>query len=289
MKPFAFLLLSSGLLGACQQADTKTAATTPAQSAVRVVPTGTSPAAPLPPAARVAELTPAARAVLQAADLAPLFLPGADADSPEESAAGQAMNGFFGAEHRRIELVFLQVTRDAANPGLYHVQGKDRFKKRITPFEGTLQLQHVKPLKPLEGNPNEDLLKAYAATGQFELRETGAGSGLGVFRGRVALDFGLTDSNKAVLAFWGFDKESTAAKGAGSRFEGQWTSQRTGEQKPVLWADGAGLFDIAQDIFADFNVGERGPAINPKYARLGWENYWENDEWWAETPTTVSL
>ncbi|GAB3835281.1 hypothetical protein [Hymenobacter jeollabukensis] len=287
MKTHVYLLLSAGLLGACQRAtDTETpAATAPVTAVTNTVAdarlAAPEPAAPALPAEQLA--------VLQQFDLAPLLLPASYEDEEGARSAGQAMNGFFGSDHYRIEFVFTRVERDARNPALYHISGKDRYKKRVSPLEGTIELTQLQPMKPLEGSPNGELTAAYAATGQFELREGPEGNGSGVFRGKFALDFGRGTEQKPELATWGFTEESMAARRAGSRFEGQWTSNQTRKTKPVLWADGNGLFAIAQDVFADFNVGERGPEINEKYAKLGWNTYWENDEWWAESPKTATV
>ena len=35
---------------------------------------------------------------------------------------------------------------------------------------------------------------------------------------------------------------------------------------------------------ADLYLGERDVYINPKYAGLDWNEAWENDEWWADSP-----
>lgn len=281
MKPALYLLLGAGLLGACQR--TTETETPVAAAPVQAPSTGATATAAAAPGLSDEQLT-----VLRETDLAPLLQPASYTDEDGNRSAGQAMSGFFGPEHRRIEFVFTRVQRDAQNPALYHIQGLDRYKKRVLPLTGTIELQQLAPLQPLEKSPNE-LTGAYAATGRFELREGGTGSGNGVFRGQVALDFGGGQARKPELATWGFTPESMAARGAGSRFEGQWTSNQTGQQKAVLWADGAGLFTIAQEVFADFKVGERGPEINEKYAKLGWSDYWENDEWWTESPKTVSL
>jgi hypothetical protein len=47
---------------------------------------------------------------------------------------------------------------------------------------------------------------------------------------------------------------------------------------------GVDLEEISRDIVPDFNIGERGFMLNPKYAHLGWDKYWQNDEWWADSP-----
>lgn len=294
MKTPLYLLLGAGLLGACQrttETEVPTAAA-PVQTAAgqAAVVVDARPTEPAPAAEPATTLTPEQLAVLRQTDLAPLLRPASYEDDEGMRSAGQAMNGFFGPEHRRIEFVFTRVERDARNPALYHISGKDRYKKRVTPLEGTIELTSLTPLRLDKSSP-DDMAAGYAAAGTFELRETGGQTGNGVFRGRAALDFNYDEHHKPALAMWGYAEPSMAARGAGSRFEGYWTSNQTRQQKAVLWSDGNGLFTIAQDVFADFNVGERGPSINEKYAKLGWDTYWENEEWWTDSPkvATVSL
>jgi hypothetical protein len=44
---------------------------------------------------------------------------------------------------------------------------------------------------------------------------------------------------------------------------------------------------FANDILADFSYGERDIQINEKYVHLGWDNYWEQDEWWVDEKTKM--
>lgn len=37
-------------------------------------------------------------------------------------------------------------------------------------------------------------------------------------------------------------------------------------------------------------LGDRSEEINPNLAKLGWNEAWENDEWWATSPkSSLSL
>ena len=44
---------------------------------------------------------------------------------------------------------------------------------------------------------------------------------------------------------------------------------------------------FANNILADFSYGERDIQINEKYVHLGWDNYWEQDEWWVDSKTKM--
>ena len=67
--------------------------------------------------------------------------------------------------------------------------------------------------------------------------------------------------------------------------EGTWTNYKTAEVKPIICA--LDLFMFANDILEDFSYGEREIEINENYRKLGWDTYWENDEWWSETETVI--
>ncbi|UOQ71238.1 hypothetical protein [Hymenobacter cellulosilyticus] len=41
---------------------------------------------------------------------------------------------------------------------------------------------------------------------------------------------------------------------------------------------------MADELLGDFNVGGRIVEVNPKYARYGWNEYYENEEWWTTAP-----
>ena len=85
-------------------------------------------------------------------------------------------NGFYGEDHYRIEFLFTACVRDAKDPTLYRISGKNRHKKEITPFSGTFRITQLSEftdpnLDTAEINSME-VLKMYAAQGEFELKKT---------------------------------------------------------------------------------------------------------------------
>ncbi|AYA36181.1 hypothetical protein D3Y59_03345 [Hymenobacter oligotrophus] len=279
MKTSVYLLVVAGLcLGACQrqpEASRPVAATKRAQAAPAPagVATSNKKAAPTEAAAQPAPaLTPEMQAFLREHDLTEVWCT-ATAEGP----AAYPNNGFFGPERYRIEMVFLEMHRDEQRPELMHVRGKSRYKKIITPFEGTLTISEIHDLKAdpeiliREGNP------AYSVVGRFELREDPTTKGAGVYRGQFGLDFQLDTDEGLVLVDSG---EQLAARAAGTLFKGEWVSNKTGNRKPILW--GQDFTAIGNEILEEFSVGMREVQINPKYAKLGWDSYWENDEWWVD-------
>ncbi|AHJ97403.1 hypothetical protein Hsw_1808 [Hymenobacter swuensis DY53] len=208
-------------------------------------------------------------------------------------------NGFFGSDRHRIEVVLLRVRPDATQPRRLLVTAKSRFKGKIQDLQGVIELtalqrqpalnkaeqayekqQEAMRMMTVIRLPNaEKAVGYYTLTGNFDWREV---AGAGRFAGRAVLDVAVTDQQ----GLWSASLRKTAgARGADLLFDGQWTSGQMGLVKPFILVENVTGF--AEHVLQDFEVGERDIVINPKYARLGWDSYWENEEWWAE-PTKAA-
>jgi hypothetical protein len=81
-------------------------------------------------------------ALLQKVDLSAAL-----SDSSMASGAKRApMEGFYGPNNYRVSFFFTKVVRDKQRPGVYHIWGKNRYKKIITPFTGTCTLKQLTSL-----------------------------------------------------------------------------------------------------------------------------------------------
>ena len=215
---------------------------------------------------------------LSALDLSNLFA----SKIPEEGFSNR-FDGLYGKDNYRIEIFFAEATKDAENATIYHIKGKSRFKKNITPFEGTITIDSLVAFE----DPNIDTTNydqesirhkmLYSAVGNFVLKEDSTAKGSGIFSGKMTMDFLVRNDNSTEL--WYFSPQ-TKSKASGFRFIGEWQSNLTKASKPVIWAKD--LFSFVNEIIKDFSIGERDVEINAKYRHLGWDNYWEMDEWWYE-------
>lgn len=189
--------------------------------------------------------------------------------------------GFYGEDRYKIEFYFSEVTKDEKDPFLYHIVGKNRHKKVVSEFKGSFRIDSLAQVS----DPNLDteevgdmgVQRIYSANGKFTLAEDSLKKYSGRFTGKMQMDFGAYD--KAPIELWYFSE--TPNKGSGIRYDGTWTSYKTGKSKPVIWSKD--LFRFANDILEEFSIGERDVEINEKYRKLGWDNFWENEEWWAES------
>ena len=194
-------------------------------------------------------------------------------------------NGFYGANNYRIEFIVTDVEKDQENPALYHVKGKNRYKKTITAFQGTILFDRLLEWK--DPNLDPEFLnkgdKIFRANGTFEFKEDETLATSGQFSGNLQLEF-LEKEDKSI-EIWHFS-QSSPLKGAGYRYKGTWTSFKDATKtKPVIWA--RDFFSFANEILKDFSIGEREVEINEKYRHLGWDEFWSGEEWWNETPPTL--
>jgi hypothetical protein len=282
MKSFLF----SGLLAlACQpQAQHRPAglAQPPVAAVASAAAESTKPVA-MVGSQPVENLSSDMQAVLQSSDLTALL-------RTTQEEGNEVLNGFYGPDYYRIAFVVTEVRRDPARPTVYYLQGKDQYKGRVTPFAGTFTIRQfgeqpfytVKELAttasdnyPLTNKPNY-----YATIGDFVLREDSTRHGAGVFAGQLALDWHRENQHAPTLEC---RNEHGSSQGGEIKYEGTWTSYRTHRATPVVWVKDLLAYNAAKEVLADFNVGERGIEVNPRYARLGWSEYWLNDEWWADS------
>ncbi len=197
-------------------------------------------------------------------------------------------NGFYGDNRYRIEFVFTKVVKSTTDPALYFVEGKNRHKKTVTPFHGTMRIGQVRAFS--DPNMDEDETDAigfgdkYAVAGTFEFPEDSAQLATsGLFKGNFKLDFveiKNAEANTATKDLWFFSDDAPAS-GSGYRFDGTWASYVKKDMvKPVIWS--RDLFRFANGVLKDFSYGERDIEINPAYRALGWDNYWDAEEWWTD-------
>ena len=270
MKTKFLLLLLVVAATACQQS------APPAVTA----PVAAAPAQPsaTPTAATAADsLSPATLAMLRRYNLAPLW-----ANRAEGKAAQSAMEGFFGNSPYRISFYFTSVERDPAQPNVFHVVGLDRYKKVITPFTGTITVRNITPFTDsMDVEAPDSTARAFTAGGRFVLREDPATKGAGNYAGEALLDFYYDAHGRLDQASY-LDGENNPTKGCGLLFRGSQVSNKTGQRQPVAFANFYGV--VVPQALEKLGLGDRGDQVNPHMARLGWNEAWENEEWWAKSP-----
>ena len=193
-----------------------------------------------------------------------------------QAGADDVLNGCFGYDGRRLEFVFLSVQADAKKAGRYLVAGKFRCYGDVTPFRGSVEVQQVQRLPAELAQGESGGASVYCATGAFSLQATSSHGLGGRFDGRLAVDFQLATNGRARLVDY---SANPATRNGGLLFDGQWRDGADGEPVAVVWKQGMA---VAHQILTRFEIGDRDAHLNPRYARVGWNSYWQNDEWWTE-------
>lgn len=283
---------------ACQpQATSTTAATVAAARPAR--PAQAAP--PLPALFSAADtLTRPMRKLVEQIDLSKLWQ-----SDTKERREHPVLEGFFGPDHYRFMMVFKQVSRDKVQPEVYHVSGKCHYRQNIRPFTGTLTLRRLEDadvfyspsdniLSPAYAAGSADAdsmserlsramaqLHFYSAWARLQLLEEAAENS-GLFEGEAVLNFYVAPRHQVGYASAPALTAGEPARGSGLLLRGARRNTTTQQVKKFVVADD--VFAAAPDVYKDFGVGDRGFEINPKYAKLGWNKAWANEEWWADSP-----
>ncbi|MGY3090989.1 hypothetical protein ACVWYF_004053 [Hymenobacter sp. UYAg731] len=270
MKTQCLILLLAAAATACQQGSPPIATAPVAVAPVQQPATAAQSAA-------TDSLSPAMLAMLRQYDLAPLW-----ANREEGTAAQSAMEGFFGTTPYRISFYFSNVERDLAQPNVFRLTGLDRYKKVITPFTGTITVRSIVPFtNSMYVDAPDSTARAFTAVGRFVLREDPATKGAGNYVGEALLDF-YYDAHGRLNQASVLDGVMNPTKGCGLLFRGSHVSNITGQHRPVAFANFYGA--VVPQALEKLGLGDRVDAVNPHMARLGWNEAWENDEWWAKSP-----
>lgn len=301
MKKIYWLLALVGASAACQQAPSTVASSKVSIVVATATPVVAKAVLPPTPAIIADSLTPEMLATLRQVNLAKLFL------APEPGRAGDyqsVLDGFFGKNPQRLSMAILKATRDSLQPGLFHVVGKTRYKQQVSKFEGTIKVNSIADYYEqslLLSQGDDDFVyvqdtasnaggaitnaKAYSAKAVFRFDISGDSQVANVLTGQTLLDFWITDKGKIGMLHSpceGCVDDKSPTKGSSLLLKGTWQDVVTKAKKPFVVS--RDIFLLSPDIIQDFGMGDRGSQVNPKYAKLGWNDYWENDEWWANAP-----
>ena len=271
MKKLVIGLLGLGVVG-CQHS-----APPVAQAAA-----GSRLAVQVSPADSAKMLSAGDVALLRQHNLAPLW-----ANQTESLEAHPTMEGFYGPAHYRISFCFKKVTQDNRQLNVFHVEGLDRYKRAITPFTGTIIVQAIRPFtKEMFADTPDSMARAFTAVGRFELDEDPTTKGAGKYYGKALLDFYIDQQGHLDQAVALMDDYKNPTKGCGRLFSGYQISNATGQRQPVAFANFYGA--VVPQALKKLGLGERSEEINPNLAKLGWNEAWANDEWWADSPKPSS-
>ena len=289
------------LLAACQQQKPAATVAVPASNVAMPLPVAGEEALPAV-FAPADTLSGPMRQLLSENDLSKLWQ-----GATKERRQDPTLQGFFGPDPYRFALAFTNVVRDSQHPEIYHVQGKCRYRKNIRPFEGTLTVRQIADLDAAwdydEFTPQEQdsmrteaaaadsnmarherarrLSHPYTLRAELQIQEKQAENS-GTFLGEAILNFYVASSKRLGYVAAPFVTKGAPANGSALLLHGLRRNVTTRQVKSFVVSDD--VFAAAPEVYKDFGIGDRGGEINPKYAKLGWNELWRNEEWWASSP-----
>jgi hypothetical protein len=290
MKKMYCSLILAILAAACQQ-QAPPVNQAVAKAAAPSLPSIALPASSLPSLfAATDTLTAASRILLQRYDFGRLW----EGQGPRHEYP--VLEGIFGSDHYRFELVISQALRDPQRPEYYQVSGKCHYRKNVRPFTGWLivrELDFLTPpfeeddgtiapgIRPDSVSPSK--VDYYRLRAEFQLAEQPTANS-GELRGEAVLNFYVAPPGRLGYVQAPMRETDGLWREGALLMRGTRRNITTKQLKKFVVADN--VFVAAADVYQDFGIGDRGNEtdINPKYAHLGWKEKWENDEWWTDSP-----
>jgi hypothetical protein len=191
--------------------------------------------------------------------------------------------GFFGKNNAMIEYYISSATLSTTKPGAIIVVGKTKFKKTITDFTGEMMIESVSKnsfldKKTLKGNVT---YTNYQIQGTWHFAENKNEKFAGEFNGKWQADAYSTDKWKE-MQFGHEGKAKSLTNNNDLVLKGTWVSYATPVQtKQVSFSNNIGV--LGNSMFKNFYYyGDREEGIDPKFAKNGWDHYYDNEEWWAK-------
>lgn len=272
-KTFLFIIISM-LSFSCFKPKDKQNTVTTHKEAVDTLRVANAPADSLPKFTFISD-----KKLLKEVDISKLL-----SNTDEFGEYANNFNGFYGKDNYRIQIYFSKACKDSLDESKYHLAGKTNFKGVVNDFKGYIKidslLEFVDPLIKYE-ELYQTPVKTYEIRGKLVMREDSLEKNAGIFAGNFLMDFSYDE--KKTLDYW-YYSPNTPVQGGGFKSQGNWKLNSGKLVKPYVF--GRDFFMFANNILKDFSFGERDIEINKKYLHLGWDNFWENDEWWAKKPVS---
>jgi hypothetical protein len=181
--------------------------------------------------------------------------------------------GFIGKDFQRFRIYFSSISKDPADPSLYHVRGKTKVREVICDVVGKMRLQWIRRLHQPDVCENS-IRPAVQGISFFsyEFNEDSTQRHSGYFRGTATVQWYVDAQN--TLAY---DQTWSCSDFYGNNFfAGTWTSYTTNDSKPCNWGNARIPFSDQLDV----GVGEFSP--DPAYASKGWHDFGRESRapWW---------
>jgi hypothetical protein len=173
--------------------------------------------------------------------------------------------GFIGSDFQRLKIHFASVTKDAANPRLYHLTGTSEVKANRCALDGSITVTRLTGAKTgiIRDEDGKDVGVRFEGSlyGRYEIKENGLAAVCGAFRGTLQLDWAIDRTGTLVI-----DDVDAVSDGYGNnQYEGTWSLGS--KSKTANW----GEYRVPASQGLDCGAGEFAPCDS--YNDKGWADY----------------
>jgi hypothetical protein len=188
-------------------------------------------------------------------------------------------DGVLGLNYQRIQIYFSRIYKSKKDPRVYLVEGKSKVKNNICSFKGEMLISMLSYFNTTVETQNEERkeLGSGRIVVNYSFYEDSSEYHSGVFEGVADCAFYLDSTGRYIYESIFYDDDFH-----NRTFVGKWTDYKTGNQKKCIWGDERLPFTF------DFDIGEGGMAINPKYRKNGWETFDDGSEYYNASKDDVS-
>jgi len=176
---------------------------------------------------------------------------------------GRTFQGTIGSDNQRIEIRFIEISKDSESHFKYHVKGKSRVMNNVCDFDGYLIVEQIKILNEAKRDSHEPDLSEGIIYGSYQLNENPEQKHVGQFQGSFKCMFDKSPNSPTLSSTW-FGQEGF------NSFLGSWANYDQSKPKYCSW--GLQIPPSKNDnLFKHYD--NNFYLFNSKYLESGWKTY----------------
>ena len=176
---------------------------------------------------------------------------------------GRTFQGTIGDDNQRIEVRFIEISKDSKSHFKYHVKGKSRVMNNVCDFDGYMIVEQIMLLNETKRDCHEPDLSGGIIYGTYVLNENPNQNHVGRFTGDFKTMFDKSPHGFNLNNAW-FGQDGFNA------FMGTWESYDNDEPRFCAWGLQLPL-SMHDDLFKHYD--KEFYLFNSKYMDRGWKTY----------------
>ena len=176
---------------------------------------------------------------------------------------GRTFQGTIGDDNQRIEIRFIEISKDSESHFKYYVKGKSRVMNNVCDFDGYMIIEQIMLLNEAKRDSHEPDLSGGIIYGRYYLNENPYQKHVGRFTGDFKSMFDKSPNGLALNNTWFGQEEFNS-------FMGNWANYDKSKPKYCSWGLQIPL-SKNEDLFKHYD--KEFYLFNSKYMGKGWKTY----------------